>query len=210
MLFVTPATVAMNGNLFRVLINGGSGCTGATSAAALLTVNPLPTIVITANPIIIGPTQTTTILSTVTPNPAATYTWYYNNSVLPGAVSSSLLVSYGSPGDYQLKVTDVNVCTNLSNIITIANSFALNMYTYPNPSGGIFQVRYHSEPNNTLQRSLTVYNNRGEKIITRNFTQTIPFQKIDIDVRANGKGLYWVEVRDANGKRLGMNRVVVQ
>ncbi len=210
MLFVTPATVAMNGNLFRVLINGGSGCTGATSAAALLTVNPLPTIVITANPLIIGPTQTTTILSTVTPNPAATYTWYYNNSVLPGAVSSSLLLSYGSPGDYQLKVTDVNGCTNLSNIITIANSFSLNMYTYPNPSGGIFQVRYHSEPNNTLQRSLTVYNNRGEKIITRNFTQTIPFQKIDIDVRANGKGLYWVELRDANGKRLGMSRVVVQ
>ncbi|MBK8787785.1 MAG: hypothetical protein IPN43_15130 [Chitinophagaceae bacterium] len=46
--------------------------------------------------------------------------------------------------------------------------------------------------------------------MTKYFTQTIPFQKIDIDVRANGKGLYWVEVRDANGKRLGMNRVVVQ
>ncbi len=84
------------------------------------------------------------------------------------------------------------------------------MYTYPNPSGGIFQVRYSSEAGNTLQRSLTVYNNRGEKIITRNFTQTIPYQKIDVDVRANGKGLYWVEVRDANGKRLGINRVVVQ
>ncbi|MBK7306525.1 MAG: hypothetical protein IPI88_05455 [Chitinophagaceae bacterium] len=209
MLFVTPATVAMNGNLFRVLINGGSGCTGATSAAALLTVNPLPTIVITANPLIIGPTQTTTILSTVTPNPAATYTWYYNNSVLPGAVSSSLLVSYGSPGDYQLKVTDVNVCTNLSNIITIANSFALNMYTYPNPSGGIFQVRYHSEPSNTLQRSFTVYNNR-RKDHHQEFYTNHSFSKIDIDVRANGKGLYWVEVRDANGKRLGMNRVVVQ
>ncbi len=208
-LFVTPSTITMNGNLFRVLINGGSGCTGATSAAALLTVNPLPNIVLTANPLIIGPTQTTTIFSTVTPNPAATYTWYYNNLVLLGAVSSSLLVSYGSPGDYQLRITDVNGCANFSNIITIANSFALNMFTYPNPSGGIFQVRYHSEPNNTLQRTLTVYNNRGEKIIIRNFTQTIPYQKIDIDVRANGKGLYWVEVRDANGKRLGIKRVVV-
>lgn len=210
MLFVTPITVTMNGNLVRVLINGGSGCTGATSTSALLTVNPLPTIAITANPLIIGPTQTTTILSAVTPNPAATYTWYYNNSVLPGAVLSSLVVTYGNPGDYQLRVTDVNGCTNLSNIVTIANSFALNMYTYPNPSGGIFQVRYSSEAGNTLQRSLTVYNNRGEKIITRNFTQTIPYQKIDVDVRANGKGLYWVEVRDANGKRLGINRVVVQ
>ena len=209
-LLVSAPPVTMNGYLFRVLVNNGFGCSGATSAAALLTFNPLPGIVITANPLIIGPTQTTTIFSTVTPNPAATYTWYYNNTVLPGATSASLLVNYGSPGDYQLKVTDVNGCTNLSNIITIANSFALNMYTYPNPSGGLFQVRYYSEPNNTLQSSLTVYNNQGTKIITRDFTQTVPYQKIDVDVRANGKGLYWVELRDANGKRLGMRRVVVQ
>jgi subtilisin-like proprotein convertase family protein len=209
-LLVNAPPVTMNGYLFRVLVNSGSGCSGATSAAALLTVNPLPDIVITANPLVIGPTQTSTITSTVSPNPAATYTWYYNNAVLPGETSSSLLVSYGSPGNYQLKVRDVNGCINFSNIITIANSFALNMYTYPNPSGGIFQVRYHSVPNNTLQRSLTVYNNRGEKIIGRNFTQTIPYQKIDVDVRAHGKGLYWVEVSDANGKRLGIKRVVVQ
>lgn len=209
-LLITPTMITMSGNLFRVLINGGSGCNGATSTAALLTVNPLPDIVITANPLIIGPTQTTTIFSTVTPNPAATYTWYYNNSVLTGAVLSSLVVSYGSPGDYQLSVTDINGCTNRSNTITIANSFALNMYTYPNPSGGIFQVSYNSVPNNTLQRSLIVYNNRGEKIINRNFSQSIPYQKITVDVRHYGKGLYWVEIRDANGIRLGLNRVVVQ
>ena len=208
---VNPVTAGMNGYLYRVIMNSGAGCSGATSNAALLSINPIPTVTITANPLIIGPTQTTTILSTVTPNPAATYTWYYNNSVLPGAVSSSLLVIYGSPGDYQLRVTDANNCgIGVSNIVTIANSFALNMYTYPNPSGGIFQVRYSSEAGNTLQRSLTVYNNWGEKIITRNFTQTIPYQKIEVDVRAHGKGLYWVEMRDANGKRLGMNRVVVQ
>jgi hypothetical protein len=55
-----------------------------------------------------------------------------------------------------------------------------------------------------------VYNNWGGKIITKNFAQTTLFQKIDIDVRAYGKGIYWVEMRDANGKRLGMSRVVVQ
>ena len=161
-LTINPVAASMNGYLYRVLMNGGSGCSGATSNAALLRINPIPTVAITANPLIIGPTETTTIFSTVIPNPAATYTWYYNNSVLPGAMASSLLVNYGSPGDYQLNVTDVNGCINLSNIITIANSFALNTFTYPNPSGGIFQVRYYSEPNNTLQRSLTVYNNRGD------------------------------------------------
>ena len=210
MLAINPVPVTMNGYLFRVLMNGGSGCSGATSNAALLRFNPIPTVAINANPLIIGPTQTTTIFSTVTPNPAATYTWYYNNSVLPGEVSANLLVNYGYPGDYQLKVTDVYGCTNLSNILTIANSFALNMYTYPSPSAGSFQVRYYSEVNSTVRRSLVVYNNRGERIMTRNFTQTIPYQKVDVDLRARGKGLYWIELRDAAGKRLAMNRAVVQ
>jgi hypothetical protein len=84
------------------------------------------------------------------------------------------------------------------------------MYTYPNPNGGIFQVRYFSEANNTVQRSLIVYDNMGNKIIIKTFTQTIPYQKIDVDVRAHGKGLYWIDLRDANGKRLAMNRAVVQ
>ncbi|MBK8495173.1 MAG: T9SS type A sorting domain-containing protein [Chitinophagaceae bacterium] len=209
-LLINTPPVTMNGYLFRVAVNGGSGCSGATSAAALLTVYPLPNIVITANPLIIGPGQTTTIYSTVTPNPAATYTWYYNGTVLPGATADTLLVDISGLGDYQLKVTDVNGCTDLSNIITIVHSFAVTLFTYPNPSAGIFQVRYFSEANNTLQRSLMVYNNRGERIITRAFTQTIPYQKIDIDIRAHGKGLYWIELRDAGGKRLAVNRAVVQ
>jgi len=210
MLTVSPSSMSMSGNYYRVMITGSGPCTTVTSAGALLTVDPLPVVVITANPLIIGPAQTTTILSTVTPNPAATYSWYHNNFVLPGAVSSSLLVNYGAPGNYHLRVVDINGCSSFSNAVTIANSFALNTFTYPNPNGGVFQVRYSSEPNNVLQRSLTVYNNWGEKIITRNFTQTVPYQKIDIDVRAHGKGLFWVEMRDANGKRLAINRVVVQ
>jgi hypothetical protein len=158
---------------------------------------------------VIGPAQTSTISSTVTANPAATYAWYYNGSVLPGETASTLLVNYGFPGDYQLKVTN-NCGVGLSNIITIANSFALNAYTYPNPNAGRFQVRYYSAAGNVLQRSLIVYNNWGEQVLTRNFTQTIPYQKIDIDVRAHGKGLYWIELRDASGKRLAINRAVVQ
>ncbi len=207
-LTVDPATVAMNGYLYKVAVNGG--CSVATSSAALLTVNPLPTIVITANPLIIGPGQKTTIFSTVTPNPAATYTWYYNGAVLTGATADTLLVNYGSVGDYQLKVTDVNGCINLSNIISIANSFSFNLFTYPNPSTGRFQVSYNSLVNKTVQRSLIIYNNWGDKIIIKNFTQTIPYQKVDVDVRANGKGLYWVELRDGYGRRLAISRVVVQ
>jgi hypothetical protein len=201
-------SAAMNGQYYMLHIN--SGCGSTNTIPALLTVGALPVVTITANPLVIGPTQTSTITSTVTPNPAATYTWYYNNAVIPGATSSSLVVNYGSPGDYQLKVVDVNGCTNLSNIETIANSFASNVYTYPNPSGGVFQARYYSEPNTIMYRFLLVYNNRGEKILTIPFKQTVPYQKIDVDISAHGPGLYWVELRNNIGRREAINKVVVQ
>jgi subtilisin-like proprotein convertase family protein len=211
-LTITNPPASMNGYYYRVVINGTATCGTTSSMLATLTVNVPPTPFISGYPLVIGPLQTSTIIAnSIISTPPNILAWYYNNTLLPGETSTILHVNYGSPGDYQLRVTDANNCgVGVSNIVSIANSFASNMLTYPNPSGGIFEVRYNSEPNNTLQRSLSVYNNRGEKIITRNFTQTIPYQKIEVDVRAHGKGLYWVEVRDANGKRLGMNRVVVQ
>lgn len=207
-LTINPVTTGMNGYFFRVVV---SGCSQLISSAALLTVGTIPNVVITANPLIIGPTQTSTITSVVTPNPPTTYTWYYNNAVIPGAISSSLVVNYGSPGDYQLKVTDANNCgVGVSNIETIANSFASNLYAYPNPSGGVFQMRYPNEPNTVSYRFLLVYNNRGEKILNIPFTQTIPYQKIDVDISKHGPGLYWVELRNNIGRRVAVNKVVVQ
>jgi subtilisin-like proprotein convertase family protein len=210
-LSINTPPITMSGHLFRVLVNGGTGtgCSGGTSTAALLTVYSLPTVIITANPLVIGPGQTTTIRSTITPSPAATYTWYNNGTIVPSAIADTIVADVNSLGDYQLKVTDINGCTSLSNIITIAHSFSAKLFTYPNPSSGLFQVRYFSETNNITQRSITVYNNRGERIIAKNFMQTIPYQKIDVDVRSHGKGIYWIELRDASGKRLAINKAVV-
>jgi subtilisin-like proprotein convertase family protein len=205
-LVINPLGAGMNGQYYMLRIIGA--CGSVSTIPALLTVNALPTVSITANPLTIPIGQTTTIRSMVTQGPV-TYAWYYNGGVLPGATADTLLVQYGSPGDYQLKLT--NACgVGASNIITIANSFAINMFTYPNPSGGIFQLRYTSPVNTTVQRTLVIYNNQGNKIISKNFTQTIPYQKVDIDVRAHGKGIYWVELKDGYGRRLAMNRVVVQ
>lgn len=206
-LTINPVSVGMNGQYYMLRIIGG--CGSVNTIPALLTVGVLPSVTITANPLTIANGQTTTIRSPVTPSVGITYTWYYNGSVLPGAAADTLLVQYGSPGDYQLKVT--NVCgVATSNIITIANSFALNLVAQPNPNNGRFQVTYYSGTNNAVQRTMNIFNNKGDKVMTKVFTQTIPYQKIDVDVRANGKGIYWVELIDGYGRRLTMNKVVVQ
>jgi len=209
-LTITAPPFAMNGYRYRVVINGGVGCGGATSNAAVLTVNLLPTVTITAFPYLrILPGMTTTLYSNVTPNPAATYTWFHNASVVPGANADTLLVDFSGLGLYQLTVTDINGCTNVSDTLRIRDS-AGRMSLYPNPSTGHFQVRLYSDANSILPLKINVYNNMGLKLVSKSYNQTISYESIYIDVRRNGKGFYWVEIIDKEGKRMALSKVLVQ
>jgi hypothetical protein len=176
-----------------------------------LTVNPLPAIVITASPYTsLFPGLRTTLSSTVTPNAAATYTWLRNGAQVANATTSTLLVDVDGMGDYQLRVTDVNGCNGISNTVTIKDSASGKCFIYPNPNSGIFQVRYYSVANNVLPRTLTVYDAKGDRVMTQLYTIGRPYDRMDVDMRAYGKGLYWVEIGDRNGNRLTMCRVVIE
>ncbi|HNU89514.1 MAG TPA: T9SS type A sorting domain-containing protein, partial [Ferruginibacter sp.] len=105
----------------------------------------------------------------------------------------------------------VNGCTNKSNIISILDSASGRCFIYPNPTSGEFDVRYYSVLNNSnLPRTVTVYNASGGRVLTQTYTVGAPYQRMHVDMRKYGKGLYWVEVGDRNGNRLTMCRVVIQ
>jgi len=210
-LTVTAPPVTMSGYLYRCVVTGAAPCAAQTSRAATLTVNPLPVIVLTASPYTsLFPGLRTTISSNVTPNPAATYTWLRNGVVLTGATTGSVNVDVDGLGDYQLRVTDVNGCNNSSNIVTIKDSASGRCFIYPNPNSGQFQVRYYSVANNVLPRGIVVYDSKGDRVLSQNYTIGRPYDRMDVDLRAKGKGLYWVEIVDRNGNRLTMCRVVIQ
>ncbi len=218
-LTITAPPVSMNGYYYRAIVTGAAPCAAQTSRPALLTVNPLPVIVISAAPYTsLLPGLQTTLSSTVTPNPVTTYSWIRNGTVLTnpslGVVSGigtgSLKLDVDGQGDYQLRVTDVNGCTNISNTITIKDSASGKCFIYPNPTSGVFQVRYYSVAGNVLPRTLTIYDAKGDRVYTKYYAIGRPYDRMDVDMRAYGKGLYWVEIGDLNGNRLTMCRVVIQ
>jgi hypothetical protein len=212
-LTITQPPVTMSGYFYRCVITGAAPCASVTSAPRRLTVNPLPTVIITAAPYIkLFPGLVTTISSTVTPNGAAPggYTWLRNGAPVAGANSGTLSVDVDRLGDYRLTVTDVNGCTSTSNLVSISDSITGKCYIYPNPNSGQFQVRYYSAANNVLPRTLTVYDGKGNRVLTQLYTIGRPYDRMDVDLRKNGKGLYWVEIGDRNGNRLTMCRVVIQ
>ena len=210
-LTVTAPPVSMNGYLYRCLVAGAAPCAAQTSKVATLTVNPLPVIVLSASPYTsLLPGLRTTISSAVSPNAAATYTWLRNGVIVSGATTGSINLDVDGLGDYQLRVTDVNGCTNSSNIITIKDSVSGRCFIYPNPNSGQFQVRYYSVANNVLPRGIVVYDAKGDRVLSQNYTIGRPYDRMDVDMRRFGKGLYWVEVVDRNGNRLTMCRVVIE
>ena len=210
-LTITAPPVSMSTYQYRCVVTGAAPCASATSRQAVLTVNPLPVIVISANPYTsLFPGLRTTLSSTVSPNAAATYTWLRNGATVSGATTGTVGVDVDGLGDYRLRVTDINGCTNTSNTITIKDSVSGRCFIYPNPTSGKFQVRYYSVANNVLPRTLTVFDAKGDRVFTQYYTIGRPYDRMDVDMRAYGKGLYWVEIGDLNGNRLTMCRVVVQ
>jgi hypothetical protein len=210
-LTITAPPVTMNGYQYRARVTGAAPCAPVFSRVAVLNVNPLPTIVISANPYTsLFPGLSTVLTSTVSPVAASTYTWLRNGTAVPGGTAGTLNVDVDGLGVYQLRVTDVNGCTNVSNSITIKDSASAKCFIYPNPTSGKFQVRYHSVANNILPRTLTVYDAKGDRVFTQLYTVGRPYDRMDVDMRAYGKGLYWVEIGDRNGNRLTMCRVVIQ
>lgn len=207
-LTITAPPVSMSGYLYRVVVTGTAPCGPVNSLQRLLTVNPLPTITIGASLYRkLFPGLRTTLSSTVSPI-AATYTWLRNGN--PVGSASSQVVDIDGLGDYTLRVTDVNGCTNTSNLISITDSVTGKVFIYPNPNSGQFQVRYHSVINNTgLPRGVNVYDARGKRIVTKTYSITAPYGRMDIDLRNHGTGVYWVEVVDVNGNRLAMGRAEV-
>jgi subtilisin-like proprotein convertase family protein len=220
-LTITAPPVSMSGYQYRVVVNGAAPCGSVTSRKAILTVNPLPTITITPVSSSLFPGMTTTLTSTVTPSAAAPngYTWLRDAVVLSstsqgivsGIGTGTLKVDVDGMGLYTLRVTDVNGCTNTSNSAIVKDSASGRCFIYPNPSSGQFQVRYYSVAgNNNLPRGIVVYDAKGDRVFNQNYTVGRPYDRMDVDMRAYGKGLYWVEVVDRNGNRLTMCRAVIQ
>jgi len=212
-LTITAPPLTLNNTYYRVMVSGAAPCGRDSSLIRRLQVNPLPTVTIAASPYTrLLPGMSTNLTSTVVPSAGATYQWLLDGvPVSPGGNGPSLAVSVNRLGTYTLRVTDFNGCTNTSNALAILDSASSKCFLYPNPTNGEFEVRYYSVSNNVgLPRTLTVFDSKGERVLTQNYTIGRPYDRMKVDLRSKGKGMYWVEVGDASGNRLTMCRVIVQ
>lgn len=205
---VTGVTLAMNTNTFRVILTGL--CTVVTSNAVTLFVNTLPTISLTASaPPILLPAQTTTITAIVNP-PGGSFVWSLNGTPITG-VTGAVLGPLGVDdiGTYRAVYTDPNGCVMTSADMVVSGLASENLWVYPNPNQGQFQVRYYNQNNETL--TLNIYNASGQKVYQRSFATTTAYTRMDVNLGGRySEGVYIVEVINAAGVKVGAKRVVIR
>jgi hypothetical protein len=209
-LAITNASMVMNGYSFRVIVSG-IPCGGVTSSTVVLTVNELPGMVLAASEYYkILPSLPTTLYSTVSPVGVYSYQWFKNAFSLSGAANSYLPIDVDGFGEYTVIATDVNGCSVVSNKVSIGDSVANQLFVYPNPNSGKFQVRFYSPNSTAVERTLSVYDAKGVRVYSKKYLIGSTYNKMDVNMTNVQSGTYSIDLRDNKGNRLASASLIIQ
>lgn len=204
---LSTVTTSMNNNVYQVVV---TGCGTVTSSGATLSVNSLPVVVIDASPgVNLTSGMSTTLTATAIPA-ATTFNWFKNGVPVAGVSGNTITVTHDELGAYNATVTDLNSCTNTSNIVTIADSIVNIAFIYPNPNDGFFHVRFKDIPFNGQPRFITMYDAKGARVYSQAFYTAIAYEIMDVHAERLSKGVYVLILSDAAGTTLGTGKVVIR
>lgn len=115
------------GNYYVTASDNGS-CTAVSNQVTLTIYQPTPVTISVSG-------------DTLTGYAAASYQWYWNGNIIPGATSAIYIAI--TPGSYTLEITDANGCTESSTpvIVTGVNDISeSSIAVYPNPTTSSWQL----------------------------------------------------------------------
>jgi subtilisin-like proprotein convertase family protein len=211
-LIIRNAPVGFSSLSYYCVVTSALPCTSTkTSSLATVKVNRTPAVNLTASPLTSLLPGLRTTLTASSDTTVASYQWFNGNNELPTVSGATYPADVDRLGNYQVMITDVNGCSNSTNILPITDSLSSRLFIYPNPNQGQFQVRYHSVTgNSSLPRMLAIYDAKGALVMTQNYTIGKPYDRMDVDFRKLSKGVYAINLLDRNGKRLAHGKVIVQ
>jgi hypothetical protein len=205
---INNVNTGMNTNSFRVVVTGL--CTIVTSNIATLFVNTRPIITLSSSrPPALLPGQFLDITATGIP-PGGSFVWLFNGVVIPGATGNTLTnLGVDDIGSYTVRYADLNGCVTVSAPLVISGMLSDNLFVYPNPNRGQFQVRFFNQNNEIVV--VHVYNSIGAKVYQKAMVTTLPYTQIDIDLGSTfASDVYTVEVLTQNGHRVGVKQIIVR
>ena len=201
---VNDIQVSMNQNKYRLVVQA-LPC-GNISNEATLSVLPAPLVTLTAAPHQqLYPGLTTTL--TATANPASSlFNWYKNGVLIPAFNGNQLTINYENIGDYT--VSSQNGCSNLSNLLTIADSITTQLFLFPNPNNGIFYLQFYGNQPGT-KYTMSIFDAKGAKVMHQELAIGNGYQKFEIKAKHLSAGTYMVSLFDSKGNRQFVTKLLI-
>jgi hypothetical protein len=192
----------------KYIYTNANGCIDSNTNT--IVVNAYPVLTLTAAPYTrLLPGYTTTITATMSTGPAFTSVWTYNTAPLVNS-TNSYLVDVDKLGTYTVVGTTPQGCISLPASITILDSASSRLFIYPSPNDGRFRVAYHNPGGATVKQGFTIYDAAGRTVYNTTYTISQAYKNIDVDLRRYGAGVYYLVLRDANGKKIKTGEVMVR
>ncbi len=188
-------------------------CNTTTCASVTVAVAPLPVVsisMVSANGF--TPNAPVVITANVTPTDNYIFNWTKNNAnIITTPTSTNNIKVYASDaGNYKVTVTAPSGCSAVSaNAFTASIPEPDKLFIFPNPSTGIFNVAYSNGQANLNGRTINVYDAKGARVFSKLYNLNAPYENMRVDLRKAGKGVYYVELVDGNGKQLASSSVRV-
>lgn len=216
-LTITNAAISMNGYVYRAQLSNNTCTSPTASANAILTVRQLPAVGLTATATSLLPGQSATLTATPSASTGGTLTstWTYNGNTVanPG---NTRVVNIEQVGTYQVNIQEVFgtgansiTCQNQSTEVTINAEVSNRLFIFPSPNDGQFTVAYYNSGGGSSQRSVTIVDAHGAKIYHAKFAVSGSYTLLPIDIRTASRGVYFVIIGDAAGKKIATGNVVV-
>jgi hypothetical protein len=182
-----------------------NGCSDTASVS--ITVLPNPVVTVTAS----NGTELlpggSTLLSAQSNPAAASFQWFKEGVIMAGMTGSSLTVTYNSSadlGNYTAEAADANGCKGTSSAVLI-EAYIAPLIT-PNPASGSFYVTL-PPANTNLSCTVNVYDSKGARVFSARYSG--PANAMKVNATSFSTGVYMVEVKDENGKRIGSGKVLI-
>jgi hypothetical protein len=206
---INNTTMFMNNANYRVRITGPCG-TVVFSNTVILTVNPLPTIILwSATTAELVPGRNVTIRTTANPT-GGTYAWLFNGNPITGATGTTLgPLDIDNIGRYNVTYTDLNGCVKTSSDFLVTGEYSITFWVYPNPtSTGRFQVRFNNHSGEVAK--VKVYDPLGQLVFQQRVTTgPTTYSRIDVDLSNAANGIYTVELLNGSDLRVGAKQLLI-
>ncbi len=173
----TSTYSTMTPGFYQVTIGDGS-CRQTLTAGTTVVAGPAPVILFD------------TVNNLLYTGSFATYQWFFNGALIPGATSS--LITPMGDGVYAVVVSDVNLCSDTATfqlghpVGVNSTSFNKDVRIYPNPATTTLHI---DAPGKVF---VTVLSADGKMLIERQ-------EAVSINVSQLADGMYMIMVHDENG-----------